>query len=239
MLTDPDIRIAVAFARGMSRSPAVGWCDVCADFLAVSGSAITIMTTDAVGPLCASSSAAGSMEAAQQTAGEGPGPDAFRTSRAVHVPRFDAATSARWPAFGESAAEHGICAAFAYPLATTGAIVGVLSLYQTTAGALTSRQIADAGAMVSVLTEAVLSLQGEAPAGALAPEIDDVVAYRAEVYQASGIIAVQLGINADDAMVRLRAAAFARGTTLDVVASEVVDGSLRLGDDRPPSEAPR
>jgi hypothetical protein len=227
----PQARLAVAFARGMVRTPPVGWCDVCADFLAVSGAAITLMAADVAAPLCASGPVAGRLEDAQLTTGEGPGPDAFRTGRPVHVPLMDSVTSARWPAFGEIAAAHGIGAAFSFPLSTPGANVGVLSLYRASAGALSTDQLADARALVQVLTEAVLSLQDDAPVGALAAEIDGAVAYRAETYQASGIVAVQLGIGADDAMVRLRAFAFAHDRPLDSVASAVVDGSLRFDDE--------
>lgn len=226
-----DVRMAVAFARGMSRSPTSGWCEVCADFLDVSGAAITIMTGEVAAPMCASNAAAGSMEDAQLIAGEGPSHDAFRFGRSVHVPALDGSTSARWPTFGEAAAEHGIGAAFAYPLATAGASVGVLSLYHTEPGSLTLGQSADAMSMVQVLTEAVLSLQDDAPTGSFAPVIDHVVAYRAEIYQASGIVAVQLGIGADEALARLRAYAFARDTALDVLASAIVEGRLRLDDD--------
>jgi AmiR/NasT family two-component response regulator len=64
--------------------------------------------------------------------------------------------------------------------------------------------------------------------------IDEVVAYRAEIYQASGIVAVQLGIGADDALLRLGAHAFAQDTPLDVVASAIVHRRLRLDDNTPP-----
>jgi hypothetical protein len=215
----------------MSRSPTAGWCTVCADFLAVSGAGITIMGEGVGGPLCASSPTVGALEDAQFTAGEGPCPDAFRSGRSVHTPLFDLNASDRWPTFTPLAAEYGINAVFAYPLLSDGARVGVLSLYQSEAGALTDGQHADSLAMVAVLAETVLTLQDDAPSGSLAAEIDEVIGYRAEVYQASGIVAVQLSITATDALLRLRAYAFAHEQPLDVVASAIVDGRLRLDDD--------
>jgi hypothetical protein len=230
--------VAVAFARGMSRSPSVGWCVVCAEFLAVSGAGITIMGDgDGVGgPLCASSPTVGALEDAQFTVGEGPCPDAFHSGRSVHTPQFDLRASDRWPTFTPLAAEHGINAMFAFPLTSNGARVGVLSLYQSEPGALTDDQHTDSLTMVQVLAETVLSLQDDAPTGSLAAEIDDVIGYRAEIYQASGIVAVQLSITAADALLRLRAYAFAHGQALDVVASAVVDGRLRLDDDDRPDQ---
>jgi hypothetical protein len=231
--TESVARLAVAFARGMSRTPVSGWCHVCAEFLTVAGAGITIMGAGASGPLCASSETVGALEESQFTMGEGPCPDAFRTGRTVHEPMFDRAAFGRWPTFSALATQHGIKAVFAYPMMSNGAKVGVLSLYQTESGALTSGQHTDSLSAAQVLTETVLSLQDEAPTGSLAAEIDDVVGYRAEIYQASGIVAVQLGITADDALLRLRAHAFASEQTLDAIASAIVVGRLRLDDDAP------
>ena len=125
---------------------------------------------------------------------------------------------------------------FAYPLTSDGARVGVLSLYQSEAGALTDGQHADSLAMVQVLAEPVLSLHDEVPSGSLAAEIDDVIGCRVEIYQASGIVAIQLSIPAADALLRLRTYAFTHERPLDVVAAAVVHGSLRLDDDDRPGQ---
>ncbi|WP_248812061.1 ANTAR domain-containing protein [Frankia sp. AgPm24] len=52
--------------------------------------------------------------------------------------------------------------------------------------------------------------------------------YRAEVHQATGMAMVRLGVSAQEALVRLRAHAFAVGLTVDEVAGEVVARRLRL-----------
>jgi hypothetical protein len=83
-----------------------------------------------------------------------------------------------------------------------------------------------------VLTETVLSLQAGAPPGVLAPELDVAVAYRAEIYQASGMVAVQLQIHPSDALVRIRGHAFAHDLPVGVVAAEIVAHRLRLPDHR-------
>lgn len=65
--------------------------------------------------------------------------------------------------------------------------------------------------------------------GSLAPELDAVVAYRAEIYQASGMVAVQLQIPPAEALLRIRAHAFAHDTPVSAVANEIVARRLRLG----------
>jgi AmiR/NasT family two-component response regulator len=52
----------------------------------------------------------------------------------------------------------------------------------------------------------------------------------AEIHQATGMLAVQLGVGLDEAFVRLRAHADADGRPLRQLAREVVDGHLRLED---------
>jgi AmiR/NasT family two-component response regulator len=54
---------------------------------------------------------------------------------------------------------------------------------------------------------------------------------RAEVYQATGMISVQLGVSLEEALVRLRAHAFAASTPLDDVAGNVVSRLLRFDPD--------
>lgn len=93
-------------------------------------------------------------------------------------------------------------------------------------------QRADSTALAEVLTETVLSLQDDAPAGTLAPGLDDAVKYRAEIYQAAGMSAIQLGLPAAEALLRIRAHAFANGQTVAETAAMIVTRRLRLPDDR-------
>ncbi|MCX6522600.1 MAG: GAF and ANTAR domain-containing protein [Actinobacteria bacterium] len=233
MSGERSIRLAVAFARGMSRTPATGWCGVGVEFLVVSGVGITVMGGGAAGPLCVSDPSVAILEDAQFTVGEGPCPEAFLSGVPVSAASFGQETARRWPSFAPLAVANGMGAVFAYPLASAGANVGVLSVYQRSAGSLTDGQHADCLTLVEVITETMLSLQDTAPPGELARELDDAVAYRAEVYQASGIVAVQLGVPAAEALLRMRAHAFAADQTLDAVASAIVDRRLRLDEPAP------
>jgi hypothetical protein len=54
---------------------------------------------------------------------------------------------------------------------------------------------------------------------------------RAEVYQAIGMISVQLGVSLEEASVRLRARAFASGLPLGEIADDVVGRRLRFDPD--------
>ena len=55
----------------------------------------------------------------------------------------------------------------------------------------------------------------------------------AEVRQAAGVTAVQLGIDVDDALIRIRAHANAISKTVAHVSQEILAHRLRLGQDGP------
>lgn len=131
-----------------------------------------------------------------------------------------------------SGQDAGIGAVFAYPLNSATARIGVLTLYQHNEGDLSPEQNENSLALADVVTETLLSLQDAAPSGALAPGLQDSVAYRAEIYQASGMVAIQLRIPAAEALLRLRAHAFANDQSLSAVAADIVARRLRLDDDR-------
>jgi hypothetical protein len=226
------MRIAVAFARAVTRSPRAGLCDACVDVLEVSGAGITVMGGGQTGQLCVSGTRMAALEDLQFTTGIGPCQDAFHTGHPVHAPSLGVSAVSRWPAFVHLARDAGIGSVFAYPMAVNGARIGVMTLYQDVEGDLSSGQHDDSIAMAEVLTETVLSLQDAAPEGVLAPGLQEAVAYRAEVHQASGMVSIQLKIPVAEALLRIRAYAFSHNQPVGAVAADIVARRLRLSDDR-------
>ena len=233
MSSDQSLRIAVAFARETAKSPTARLCAACVEVLDVSGAGITLMGGEHAGPICVSDSSIAELEDLQFTIGQGPCRDAFHSKRSVHARRLDDSAFVRWPPFVDLARSSGIGAVFAYPLIAAGANLGVLTLYQETEGELSGAQHDDTLAITRVLSTTVLSLQDTLPAGTLAPELDVVVEYRAEIYQASEMVAVQLHIPPADALLRIRAHAFAHDQPVSAVAADIVSRRLHLPDDRP------
>lgn len=190
------------------------------------------MGGDHAGPICVSNPGVASLEDLQYTIGQGPCRDAYFTGKPVHAPRLDGEAWGRWPSFVDLARVSDIGAVFAYPLAVNGAKVGVLTLYQHDEGELTSEQDHDSVELSEVLAETLLSLQDDAPAGTLAPGIADSVQYRAEIYQAAGMTSIQLSIPVAEALVRIRAYAFANDQPMAEVAGLIVMRELRIPNDR-------
>lgn len=212
-------------------------CVACAEALSVTGVGIVLLAGDDQPALLGiSDEVEGIIEEAQFTLGEGPGVDAGRHGFPVHEPDLAVAGRRRWPAFTIRALDAGAAAVFALPLQVGAARVGALNLYRDRPGPLSREQLTAALAVSDLVTRAVLNLQAGAATGALAAELADVP-FRAVVHQATGMIAAQLGVAVGDALVRLRAFAYAEDRSVDEVAALVVARTLRFDDS--PTETDR
>jgi GAF domain-containing protein len=178
-------------------------------------------------------------ERLQEVLGEGPCLDAHQDGVPVLAP--DLADERRWPVFGPSAVGEGILAAFSFPLRSGVIRLGTLNLYRPAVGGLDDDQHEDAlvfcGLAVAVLTSpsdwlATDTPPGSSSLGLLWPAPGSPTA---QFHQATGMVAAQLeptmaDVTMADAVAVLRAHAFTSGRTLDEVASQVLDGSLRFDD---------
>ena len=209
-------------------------CTECLSALSVSGVGVALMTAD--GPsgvvLAATDGRARQLEELQFALGEGPCVEASSSGRPVLQPDLAAAGSARWPRFGAAVLDAGVRAIFAFPLRVGAIQVGVLDLYRDTPGPLSALDLADALAFTDAATVVVLDLQdhnGHGGSAALSGPIDS----QAEVHQATGMITIQLGISLAEALLRLRAHAYATGQTVSAVAADVVNRRLSFDDSEP------
>ncbi|MEY2446224.1 MAG: hypothetical protein QOE00_2804 [Ilumatobacteraceae bacterium] len=201
--------------------------------LDVSGAGVTIMSGNHSGPVCSSDERMGRLEDLQFSLGEGPCRDAYDNGEPVTEPDLEHHLPDRWPNYTVSAVQMGARGVFAFPLQIGKSCFGVLTLYQDTPGPLTVQQTADSLVVADVIAKTMVSIQSRSEPPLLADELTDANAHRAEVHQASGMISVQLGIDIDQALVRLRAHAYATDQSVATVAQQVVARSLHLGDDRP------
>jgi GAF domain/ANTAR domain len=174
------------------------------------------------GSLCTTDKTSALIEQVQYTLGEGPCVDAHRQGRPMLEPDLAGAGSRRWAAFAEPVLAAGVGAVFGFPLRVGAVRFGALNLYRDRPGDLTDDQHASALVVADVAAELILLLQARAPAGTLADELTRSADLHLVVHQAAGMVAVQLGVSVADALVRLRAHAFADGKPLPAVAEDVV-----------------
>lgn len=180
--------------------------------------------------LSSTSDLARMIEDAQDVVGEGPGFDA-RCSGSVVSQEFGLSTmtSTPWPLFEGSVASLNFTGTIlAVPIVTGDRSLGVLVVHRL-ATSLTFDLVAAeflvhalGAALVELLTPQVME-----------EELTDEWSSRAVVHQATGMMTVQLGIGADDALVVLRAHTYAEGSSLVEMARQVVQHQIVFGDARP------
>lgn len=206
-----------------------GICELCVSELAVSGARVRVLggvAANGGGALVyATDSLSLRLEDLASTSGVGPCFDAFTHRHPLLVPDLTAEQS-RWPGFASEALAVGIAALFTFPLQIGGARLGVLELHRVAVGAFTSAQLADALLLSDEATETIFDdLDGLRPM-----ELPMVVNIQAEVHQATGFVAVDLGISLNEALLRIRGHAFAHRLTLADVARQIIERRLRLED---------
>jgi GAF domain-containing protein len=205
-------------------------CGAAATALSASGTGVSVMTGEGIwGFAVASDPASQQLEELQFTLGEGPCVDAMATSRPVLVP--DLATS-RWPMYARAVQEYGIRSVFAFPLRTGPASIGVLEVFRARAGRMTQEDVAQSLTFAEIARTTMLDGQDEAPDGGTPDGFDESPGYHAEVFQAQGMVMVQLDVSLAEALLRMRAYAYAQGRPLADVARDVVARMLRFDEDQ-------
>jgi len=203
-------------------------CTVAAEFTEQSGAGIALASErGGLTSMCASNSVAQRLMDLEDTFGEGPGVDASSSSAAIEEAELVSPTSSRWLAYSPAAGAAGARAVFGFPLCIGAICLGALSLYRDRPGALTDAQASDAYLMASVAARAVLAMQAGAPQDAIADELVREATFDFAVHQAAGMVSVQGSMSVGDALVALRAHAFANDSTSSELAVRIVARDLR------------
>ncbi|MET8152486.1 GAF domain-containing protein [Actinoplanes sp. NPDC049668] len=208
-------------------------CQTAARTLSASGTGISVLTDDGVRGVCAASDPhTERIEELQFVLGEGPCIDAFDSRRPVLIPDLAVDAAARWPMYGPAAHAGGVRAVFAFPLQMGAARLGVLDVFREHPGALSDDQLNDALTFADITMEALLD-RHEAAGDDIDDGLADAVGYRAELFQAQGMVMVQIGGTISAAMARMRAYAYAENRGLGDVARDVVARRLQFDRDLP------
>jgi hypothetical protein len=202
-------------------------CAVAAEFMVLDGAGIALTSdNDDLISLCTSNETARKLMDLEMTLGEGPTLDACR-GNAAEVADLRNAVVSRWGTYSPEAVALGARAVFGYPIQLGAARFGALSLYRTSSGPLNAEQSSDGYLMASVLGRVILTTQAGGSRDTLMGELDGSSIFDLRVHQAAGMISVQGAMSVKDALVLLRAHAFAVGCQLEELADRVVSLSTR------------
>lgn len=178
------------------------------------------------------------IEELQFVLGEGPCVDAYNSRGPVLVPDLMVAGRTRWPGYAPAAQDHGVHAVFAFPLQVGATRLGALDVYQNRAGSLAAptmkRALSFADAALWTLLDAQRHVAAETEGGdgeewtAGSAPANEALEGTLDLYQAQGMVMIQLDVSLDEAMSRLRAYAYAHDRRLSEVAADVVARRLVL-----------
>jgi hypothetical protein len=166
----------------------------------------------------------------QFTLGEGPCLDAYALRRPVLTSDLATVSRTRWLGYGPAAQDRGVGAVFAFPLQVGAARLGAMDVYRDHPGALSPRSLSEALSFADVAVRALLDA-GRPDEDDNLPGLDDLLESRLEVYQAQGMLMVQLGAGLDEAMSRLRAYAYSRNRRVSDVADDILSRRLTFEPD--------
>lgn len=198
---------------------------LCIDFVnALPVPHIAISTLGApfeVETICATDDVAAHLDETQLDSGVGPCWRARDTASPVLLPdlRQDAPTA--WPVFLAAAARYGISSVYAFPMAVGLVDVGVVNLYATGVHALTVDQVDEAARLADSAGQRILRTALDGLDG-LDDDSSTNASPRRFVHQATGMVVAQLRVAPDDALLVIRAHAFASGRSVREVAEAII-----------------
>ena len=248
-----DVRTALLMAgSGYRRADLAEWstrvCTVATTMLVASGATVTATHGGSRRLLAASNFPARALDDAQGTLGEGPCIDVAADDRSILEPDLATDGAARWRSFTRLALARGVRGLFAFPLCIGAARLGVLAVYRDQPGTLTPRERWIASALADAATDALIDAggpppggppPGDPPPGGLSPggpasggigpaDLSGGAAAQDVLYQAQGMVMVDLRVTLTEAIARLRRYAEEQREKPGNVARRIVAGQVRL-----------
>ncbi|MFF3277542.1 ANTAR domain-containing protein [Streptomyces chrestomyceticus] len=205
------------------------WAARCAHALGLGGIAVSLRWGAEL--VWFSDQVSARLQDAQFTLGQGPSLTADFTVVPYQVADLQepGGEDGLWPQFAAEAAAVQVRAMFVWPVRSGEARFGALTGYRTVPGLLSAQQAADGLRVADALAGRLLAWRpgtGNHPNGegrndgpGQAGAVD---LHRIEVHQATGVLSIRLGVPLAEALVRLRAQAFASGRTVTEAAQDVL-----------------
>lgn len=203
-------------------------CRTAVAAIAVDGAGLSLLTREHRGPVCADGPFPSLGEELQFSLGEGPCADAFEAGELIEVTDLTSHEGRRWPIFSEGMANAGAGSLAAFPLRIGGARFGALTLYRSAYGRLSSNQVADGYVIAQLAAHLIVADQAQIDGDLVISDIETGFARMEQIHQATGMIMAQVSLGAEDALARLRGAAYAAQCSALDLAMDIVNGKVVL-----------
>jgi GAF domain-containing protein len=212
-------------------------CEACVVLLDIDAAAISLVFNGASSGTLGSSGASARMyDELQFTLGEGPCLDSVTRRIPILIVDLADPKEARWPAYRPAMLAHQIRGVHVIPVVVAGEFVGALDLFRAQPGSLPGADLAGAAAAAELAAIPLLDiLDGDLHAAVTDPNSNAweelSTLSRAEVSQATGMLVAQLEVEPTEALIRLRAHAYATGRSITDIAREIIARRLQLEGD--------
>jgi hypothetical protein len=227
-----ELLAAVDGRRGVEAADRL--CEACVSLFDIDAAAISLVFDGAsTGTLGSSGPSARIYDELQFTFGEGPCLESVARQIPIVVVDLADPNECRWPAYGPAMLAHHIRGVYAIPIVVAGEYVGALDFFRARPGHLVIAEVVGAATAAELAGVPLLDLM-DADLQAAAAEPDSTAwlelntLCRAEVSQATGMLVAQLEVEPAEALIRLRAHAYATGRSATDVARDILDRRLKL-----------
>jgi ANTAR domain/GAF domain len=232
---DEELRAAVDDRRGLAAADSL--CEACVKLFDIDAAALSLVFSGvASGTFGSSGAAARAYDELQFTIGEGPCLDSVATRGPILIADLEKPSNVRWPLYRPALLDYKIRSVFAIPVVVAGEFVGALDLFRIQPGELPSDELAGAVVAAELAGAPLLDLMDSDLQAAVSDPsssswADFNALSRTEVSQATGMLVAQLEVEPAEALVRLRAHAYATNRSVTDVARDILDRRLRLDAD--------
>jgi hypothetical protein len=200
--------------------------DRCIEVLDVDAAGFVVTTgADDLQVVASSSEAAPILELFEVQASQGPAFDCSRTGESI-INRQLSPTDEYWPTFAPLAVEAGFRSVNAIPMRLRGHTLGALTLLRTDTGLLVEADVTAGQALADVATIAIVQSQVTLDAQGVTAQLADSSSQRVVIEQAKGMLAEALGVDIDQALLRLGNYARNHDLSLADLARDIAEGTV-------------
>jgi GAF domain-containing protein len=202
-------------------------CNRCVETIDVDAAGVMLVSpTGELQFIASSSDSMRVLELYQIQVAEGPCVDCFNTGEAI-IDRTLSDVSDQWPNFSPRAIELGFHSVYCLPMRLRGRVIGALNFFRGETAELDERDVVVAQGLADVATIAILQHQSFLDAKILNSQLSIALNSRIIIEQAKGMISQATNCEMDQAFDRLRRYARNHNQGLTLVATDVVNGTIR------------
>lgn len=210
-------------------TPSEKICDVAAEILKCGIVSICLTIANTYNPVATTNTLGTYLDEEQFVLGDGPTFSSRFSLSPIHVENFQSKSSVdSYPAFSRVAIKHEIVSAHAFPLIIGSARIGALTLYWKHPVSLGADHYADCLILATLATAELVRVQAGIDDDSIT-EMFETQQLRKSVLQiAAGMTAEKLNCNVIEALVRIRALAFAQDLPVTQIAKSIVNREISI-----------